>query len=381
MKILFCSINPLNLQLGASKVIMELAAAMKKLGCECKLASDSEISPASQHCFPFKKLKVYSRDLALYLQKNAQKYDVVDYDHVYLPYPRRDFTSKTLFVARSVLLVQHFERIKIPIFKGPLPFLSWMIRGPWRNFVLKKSIHMCHKTLQEADLINVANVDDKVELERRGFKSEKIIVIPYGLTAERRKEFLEVTPEPPSSPRIAFVGTFDLRKGGGEFPEIVSNVVERFPQARFRLLGARYRTKEQVLRYFPRRLRPYLEVITEYQPHELPNYLKDCSLGIFPSYIEGFGFGVLEMLAASLPVIGYDAPGTTMILPPHFLVSRGDAVAMSRKIIDLLIDKAKLVAARSWAKQRSFDFSWEVSAQQTLEGYTRHLEELRRASR
>jgi glycosyltransferase involved in cell wall biosynthesis len=259
--------------------------------------------------------------------------------------------------------------------------LSWMIRGPWRNFVLKKSIHMCHKTLQEADLINVANVDDKVELERRGFKSEKIIVIPYGLTAERRKEFLEVTPEPPSSPRIAFVGTFDLRKGGGEFPEIVSNVVERFPQARFRLLGARYRTKEQVLRYFPRRLRPYLEVITEYQPHELPNYLKDCSLGIFPSYIEGFGFGVLEMLAASLPVIGYDAPGTTMILPPHFLVSRGDAVAMSRKIIDLLIDKAKLVAARSWAKQRSFDFSWEVSAQQTLEGYTRHLEELRRASR
>ena len=38
------------------------------------------------------------------------------------------------------------------------------------------------------------------------------------------------------------------------------------------------------------------------------------SAGAFPSHCEGFPFGVLEMLAAGLPVVAYRAPGAPMMI-------------------------------------------------------------------
>ena len=74
------------------------------------------------------------------------------------------------------------------------------------------------------------------------------------------------------------------------------------------------------MNYFPKKLRGYIEVIPQFHPDELPILLSSCSLGIFPSYLEGFAFGVLEMLAAALPVIAYDTPGAPMMVPEQYLV-------------------------------------------------------------
>jgi glycosyltransferase involved in cell wall biosynthesis len=112
-----------------------------------------------------------------------------------------------------------------------------------------------------------------------------------------------------------------------------------------------------------------LEVIPKYDPDKLPALLSSCSVGIFPSYIESFGFGVLEMLAASIPVIAYNSPGPPMMLPPNWLVPRGDAKAMSVKVVDLLLDDRRLVQARTEAKRRSKEFCWKTIARQTSEIY------------
>ena len=92
-------------------------------------------------------------------------------------------------------------------------------------------------------------------------------------------------------------------------------------------------------------------------------------MGIFPSRIEGFGFGVLEMLAAALPVVAYDAPGPPMMLSPYYLVQPGDTVGISRKVVEILSNPSHLQSARQWAKMRSADFPWKRAAQMTSDAY------------
>ena len=97
---------------------------------------------------------------------------------------------------------------------------------------------------------------------------------------------------------------------------------------------------------------------------------------MFPSYLEGFGFGVLEMLAASLPVIAYDVPGPPMMLSDTMLVPAGDTDLMTSKLVALLTDQQKLIGDRAWARRRSRDFLWKDIAVQTSDLYKEHLASL-----
>jgi glycosyltransferase involved in cell wall biosynthesis len=248
-----------------------------------------------------------------------------------------------------------------------------VLHGRARRAERQRRIHDATVTIREAaDLVNVSNDHDKAELIRRGVPAEKIVVIPFAMSRARQAEFdAQTSAAAPARPVVAFVGTFDYRKGASDFPGIVQEVVRAVPEARFRLLGTKglLATKEQVLESFPGRLRRHVEVRAEFAVGELPGLLADCSVGVFPSYIEGFGFGVLEMLAAHVPVIAYDAPGPPMMLPSEYLVRAGDAGAMARKVVELLRDRQRLAAARSWAKQRSRAFCWRQVAEQTAHVY------------
>ena len=145
------------------------------------------------------------------------------------------------------------------------------------------------------------------------------------MTAERHRQFAAVPDDVPERPVVGFVGTFDPRKGMCEFPDLVDRVVSQVPGATFRLLGTAglVRDADGVRRYFPRRLRSLLEIWPRYEPNELPGLLTGVSIGVFPSRVESFGYGVLEMLAASIPVFAFDAPGPNVMLSSESLVPVG----------------------------------------------------------
>ncbi|WP_373529153.1 glycosyltransferase family 4 protein [Nostoc sp.] len=361
-------------ELGVSKVLIELIKELQKLGWLCKLLNPTDICPEILSYIGIKYQHKYVESLKNYLQQYASKYDVIDYDHLYLPYPRSEFSNSTLFVARSALLVHHFETFPIPLQKSWRRKIAHVIKGRSRQSQLQTWIRDATVTIQEADLINVNNYDAKTELVNRGISAEKIVVVPLGISRTRRLLFDAVSSVPPEKPRVAFIGTFDTRKGANDFPEIVKYISYHVPDVCFRVLGTKNKTSDEVLSHFPKNLVNYLEVIPNFDSEELPLLLTDCSVGVFPSYLEGFGFGVLEMLAASIPVIAYDVPGPPMMLPPEYLVSKGDIKGMSNKVISLLHDQQKLSAARLWAKQQSQQFSWQNIAQITSENYLRCLE-------
>lgn len=368
MRILFCSHNPLDSRLGAPKAVIELADELEKIGWQCRLASDEEICPGIRRLgMGIRSDRAFCRALSHFLEKNAKDFDVVDYDHRLLPYPRRRFAPSTLLVARVPLLVHHFERIAIPRVLGVRPILGLLVKGPYRRLEVRLILARANRTLENADLINVSNDRDRVELVSQGFDPGKIDVLPLGLTQARMESF--VSRAAPKNPRVAFVGTFDFRKGEHDFPAIVGAISDAVPECKFRLLGVR-RSEELVRRSFPKRLRSRLEIYPDFQPDDLPRLLENCSVGIFPSYVEGFGFGVLEMLAASLPVIAYDAPGPPVMLGPEHLVQIGEARAMASKVVDLLTNPKRLASERVLARTRAQDFVWPAMARLTSDVYS-----------
>jgi glycosyltransferase involved in cell wall biosynthesis len=378
MKILLCNPALPSKELGAPKVLIELAEELEKLSWTVRIINPTDISTdiASYTGVPYQ--HCYAESLRKYLHQHAADYNVIDYNHVHLPYPRSEFSQETLFVARSALLAHHLETFPIPSSTSLKAKVSNLLKGASRQAKLQSFIRDATLTIQEADLVNVNNDDSKTELVKRGISSEKISVIPLGISRTRRSLFDAVPSVPPQQPIVSFIGTFDWRKGATDFPIIMRHILAAIPDVRFRLLGTKgmpmFQTEQQVLAYFPVGLRDKIEVIPRFPSEELPTLLAPCSIGIFPSYLEGFGLGILEMLSASIPVIAYDVPGPRMMLPSEYLVPRGDIKGMSNKVINLLQSTEKLKSARLWAKQQSQKFCWQQIAQITSDTYLHFLE-------
>ena len=82
-----------------------------------------------------------------------------------------------------------------------------------------------------------------------------------------------------------------------------------------------------------------VQCLATYDPAELPRLLADCTVGLFPSYVEGFGLAVLEQLAAGIPTIAYDVPGPSQILHSKrdlLLTPVGDAKTIAERALQIL---------------------------------------------
>ena len=362
MKILFCSPCPLDRTLGAAQTLMALADVLEQRGWQCDLIDPPRLN-ADKHTYPAK--------LHTYLQAHAGDYDVVDFDYKRLDLQRRLLPAGTLFAARCQLLIHHRLRIRIPPMPTVPARLRALVLAPRDRRRLHARVRRATATLQAADLVIVLNDRDKEELGRHGLAVSKIQVVPNGITEERHRALAAVPVDPPEGAVVASIGMFGPRKGAADFPDLVRRVVAAVPEARFRLLGTRgrYQTAAAVLGCFPRALRSRVEVIPSFAPEALPGLLAPCAVGVFPSYLESFGLGVLEMLAAAMPVVAYDAPGPPAMLPPEYLAVPGDTAAMSRKVVRLLQDRETLADARRWARARAQAFRWRQSAQTLAEAY------------
>lgn len=364
--ILFCSAVSPELELGASRVVVELAEAMREIGWRCDV-----IGPRDK-AFRWRKgagqQAGYAEGLHAYLKTHAGRYDVVEYPHNRLPYRRTDFASNTLFVARSVLLRHHF---------WPSPFpITWRrragiyLRGRTPSGEAEKGVERANATIGEADLVNVSNFHDRTVLVDAGVPPEKIVVLPFGMSRNRRKVFDLCRAGVAGTPVVVFIGRFDRRKGAKDLPLIAARISRKIPEARFRILGTGL-SRKTVLACFPARLAGRVEVVERYASADLPALLDGCSVGILSSYVEGFPFAVLEMLSASIPVIAYDAPGAPMMLEERYLVPCGDTAGMAEKIAGLLSSSVDLAEAALRAGEVSRRFRWEDIAVETADIYTR----------
>jgi glycosyltransferase involved in cell wall biosynthesis len=232
--------------------------------------------------------------------------------------------------------------------------------------------------------VEVLNRHDVEELVASGLPRAKILMVHNGLEPERLKSLSERTHLRASKDlTVVFIGTFDYRKGAKEFPLLWSRINESLPDAKLRLLGTGGLMPDEasVRARFPRRLQRSLEIIPSFDPADLCGLLPPSSIGVFPSHIEGFGLGVLEMLASSIPVIAYDAPGPPEMLAKEWLVPRGDIDAMARRVVNLWRNPRHLAEARERARVVAETFTWERSARLVDSTYRERVMMRRRGAR
>lgn len=366
LKILLCLYSDASREMGGSKIRIELAEELEKLGWECSLLTPENIREISPN---------HRAPLLAWLMKYGSPFDVIEVEHNSLPTGKRHLPPRPLLVGRVSLLIHHYRNIRLPQIKTWREYLRHFMRPTISPSWVLNQLNRAEKTLHACDLINVANPSDRDLLIQYGHSRDKVEVIPYGMDARRTPVFEKVLPDVPPAPCIAFLGSFDIRKGAAELPDIIETVSRSIPNVRFRLLGTKgaYETEADVRRALPTRRQNQIQIIPSFSADDLPALLSDCSLGIFPSYIESFGFAVLEMLAAKLPVIAYDSPGPNSILPKDWLVRRGNHRALANKAAGLLSDPEILGQARKRADTVWRKFTWKTAAQMTDKIYREHL--------
>lgn len=374
MKALFCSPNPTeDPRLGASRVILDLAEAWRAQGWACDVYS------AKGRKVSFSE---YPSHLGDYLKAHAADYDVVDYPYHCKPWIDERHKA-VLKVARSVLLKEHCQLHPDPQPPASIRSRLGNLRRLLKQWVGLKAADQSTRNQEwhfaHADRITVGNSKDKARLIQLGIPQSKILVIPYGLTDPHLKRLLTCTPSlETDEPTLAFLGTFDYRKGCLDFAEIYDQLAARFPGLQLKLIGTSGMCPDAsaVYRFFPQRIHGRITVIPCFEPEELPGILDGCSAGLFPSYREGFGIGVVEMLAAGLPVVAYDAPGPCDILPEAWLAPRGDRLGLVERLIAVLNDSDRTVLiqrARSTAER----FLWSDIVRETHRTYGEALSRIR----
>jgi len=105
-----------------------------------------------------------------------------------------------------------------------------------------------------------------------------------------------------------------------------------------------------------------------------------CDCLVFPSFYEGFGFPALEAMACGRAVICSDASALPEVVDGAAILFDPYAVdEMVRAIADVLLDGELRGRMERLGIQRAAHFSWEKTAQKTLETFHQVVEEPRAA--
>jgi len=371
---------PWDPRLGAARVWFELSEQWKKAGHKIdkfclsdafpKPTRSRALSAWRQAIFPFRAVR--------YVRRNAGKYDVIDCLIGTLPFSKKSLGFDGLLVGRSIGLYLaydqfiRFSRRRWPDqprgkFLGRLfyTFTSWLLR------------RSADRALSYCDLFNVPNDDEKQSLEKCSAASA--IVLPYGLNETERAALAAAArsaSERLAQKEICFLGMWSVRKGSRDWLEIVRDILNSVPSARFAFLGTM--TDEQtVLHDLRLSSNKSIRCLTSYHPKELPQLIGGCVVGLFPSYIEGFGLSVLEQLACGIPTIAYDVPGPRHIFDsagPEFLVPVGNVKAMTDRALEILrMSESHYNALSAKCRQIAQRFRWEEIAGDTIREYTTAL--------
>jgi len=333
---------PWDPRLGAARVWIELTEEWRKAGhtVEKYCLTDAFPKPAAAPAVSAWRQMNFPSRAAEFVRQNANRFDVIDCLIGTLPFSKASLGFHGLLVARSIGLPRPYERFNRQSRERwpDQPKGRWLGRlfYPMRS---RRLLQNADQSIRYCDLLNLPNEAERKELEETEFR-KPAIVLPYGLDEAHRQALSRAAQAPAvrlQQKRICFIGMWSLRKGARDWPEIIRKIRAKIPEVAFAFLGTMF--SEQIVR---NQLGPNsgeFECIASYNPTELPKLLANGTVGLFPSYIEGFGLAVLEQLAAGIPVVAYDVDGPRKILEfkrDLLLVPVGDTDAIVARAVDLL---------------------------------------------
>lgn len=216
-----------------------------------------------------------------------------------------------------------------------------------KRHLLRRCVsHAYRMAVSRARAIFVFNGDDRRMMTRHGIIHEDQHVVQIGGSGIDIGHFTQ-QPLPPGPPTFLMIARLMRDKGVGVYVEAARAVKQRYPEARFRLLG-RFEpdnptgySQRECAEWSASGLIEHLSETRDVRPH-----LAAAHIFVLPSfYREGLPRTLLEALATGRPIITTDMPGCREpVLPGHngWLVAPRDAVALADAMLDALSDPARL---------------------------------------
>lgn len=326
-----------------------------------------------------------------HVRRHGFRYDIIQAEQGALPQPKERLGFRGLLVAQSNGLAHFHERFLRTYEREGRGKRGGSLAGNLLRRAVKRMERLEARvecSFRNADLIVLLNEDEASFV--RNLLGEavarKIYVRPNALSEaflqalDSSQGRIPLPGERLSYRRVVSVANWHPRKGTEDWPRIVRLVREADPAVRFTFLGTLVPERE-VLQAFAAEDRTHIRVVPRFTQGELPDLLATGTVGVLPSYMEGFPIALIEMLAVGLPVVVYDIPGPRQVarlVEESLVVEVGRADRMARRIVEFLgSPEVRYAGLARRAVQVAARYRWPAIARDLLEIYRRRLEEVR----
>jgi L-malate glycosyltransferase len=216
---------------------------------------------------------------------------------------------------------------------------------PWQHQIQKACLRLADHVVMNAEAI-------KRDLLRRGYREDRLTVIPNGIDFERflvpytgeavRREFNI----PPGAPVVGMLSRLLRIKGFEYFFQAAALIAARVPQVRFLIVGdtkINHDYREELKRLVASLGLQDRVIFTGFRL-DVPELLAAFSVSVLSSLgSEGLSNSLLESMAAAVPVVATRVGGSPEIVEDGvsgLLVPPADAHGLAGAICRLLEDKA-----------------------------------------
>jgi glycosyltransferase involved in cell wall biosynthesis len=212
---------------------------------------------------------------------------------------------------------------------------------------------------------------------------ERVHIIPYGVrhifqpfsAAEARAHVtqrLHIT-----RPYMLYVGALTRRKNIETALKAFAQVCAAFPDMLFVLAGPQSWQATPIASLVQQLgIAEHIHLTGPLTDDDLPALYNGADLFVFPSLYEGFGLPVLEAMACGTPVITSNVSSLPEVAGnAALLVDPYNVDELAGAIRRILSDPALAADLRAKGLERARQFSWERTAQETLEVYRNILQQ------
>ncbi len=231
-------------------------------------------------------------------------------------------------------------------------------------------------------IIGLTDQEIRDNLDRRIGRPEQFVTIPSGIDLKRfegkEREAVDVKASlglSPSSRLIGSVGRLDPVKGHTYLLDAFAVLAPRFSDLHLALVGDGELLPELQSRAQQAGLTD--RVLFLGWREDVPDLLHAFDLFVFPSLSEGMGRGLVEAMAAGLPIVATRVCSIPEVLAEGeagCLVEPGSALALARGIETLLLDPELRSRLAKAARERAKGYSVEIMLQKIEAVYQGLLE-------
>lgn len=382
LKILLVMRHAWGNKMGIPKVFFDFKKEYERIGHHVDTLSFEDLYPKGQNKLAKIVGPTFPELILEYLKENANKYDVIDANFECVPYPKKAFNFNGLLLFRSHGLPQVYKIYEnIPPYKTVLDNHRENIKiktrfgNIYRALDRKVGLKELNASIEHADIVHALNSHEYDFLLSEGVPKEKLVTLPNGL---QDSYISEANNQKVNNKKntISFLASWTLRKGITELNQILNEINSNVQLDEFHLLGGD-QPEEVVLKQFEENNFSKLTITPQFSQDDLISLLSNTKVGIFPSYVEGFGLAVVEQLACGIPVVAYNVPGPADILEeldPSLLIESGDLKSLCKKVVEILnMPDGDYEELALRCKERARYYSMSKVAESFLQVYKNNL--------